>query len=185
MGRVHPYDMTVPVIELDCDACGARRRMDRMDVIRASASYIAPDVALFMLAQGCEGRSGECGLRFTNVPGATQARSVINRKGAGWTRRRDREENGWVVLWDGWSVGQVSVVPHGPSKGLWRWNTGTHPPRTATVDDEADALAAIKLAVVFGADGLPDTTCVWKVRRAALGWPAGIRSGPLSKGDTA
>ena len=168
---IYPHDMARSAIELACTTCGAARRLDGMDVIRETSPYHALDIALLFLSRGCEGRGGVCCLRFTNVAGAGAVRSIGNRRGSGWTRRRKGHGSvGWRIYWDGWHVALVTQIPHGPSQGLWQWGTGTQPIRNATKESEAAALAAVKAAVMFGADGLPDTTEVGKLRRASRGW---------------
>ena len=133
---IHPRDMDQPVIELDCVACGRCRRMTQTEVIRETACYIALDVALFMLAKGCLGRDGQCELRFSNVSGAEGARSIVNRRGRGWTRRRAwNGATGCDVYWDGWQVGAgppdtarakrrpVGLEHRDPSSPDRRWKT--------------------------------------------------------------
>ena len=174
MGEVYPTDMTMSEIVLVCDPCGTSRCLDRRGLIRETACYMSLDVALFLLSRGCARRDGRCELRFANVPGAGKARSIVVRRGKGWTWRwRHRLEGCIDVFFDGWHVGTASVVGCGFSQGFWCWNTSTQPILRGMEDDRDVALEAIKSSVAFGVDGLPETATVFKVRRAQAFWGDG------------
>ncbi|MEM9798241.1 MAG: hypothetical protein AAF919_17250 [Pseudomonadota bacterium] len=152
-----PMTIRTPAVTLTCDRCPMSKDLPRLEFLRRVGPYTSLEVALAVLSRGCEGDEGVCGLRFVGVGEAQGVRSVLNRRGTGFTRSRDHTTppETWKISYDGWRIGRVSLVAYGPRQGEWTWTTWTHPPKSGQDAVLEDALAAIKEAAVLDEWGRP------------------------------